>query len=188
MRLFDATGNTVDLELKNDSIFVPGAVIGRDTRCYMTLFSKSVEDSDLTWLLGNIVLADYYSVFDASPNTERGKDYVQVGLGLQNPETLIPEFNRPEEEEDNSGDNEEKEIIDPMHPDAHDGDEEPAGGGIGVVIVIIAIVAGIIIGVVVFQKRATADKKAQIFAQGGKRPLDSERQKLNTTADRKSVV
>lgn len=105
LRLFDYTGHTVDLELKNESIFVPGAVIGRDTRCYMSLFSKDVSDTDLTWLLGNIVLADYYSVFDATPTVEREKDYVQMGIGLQNPETLIPEFNRPDSGEGTDNEN-----------------------------------------------------------------------------------
>lgn len=69
-----------------------------------------------------------------------------------------------------------------MDPDAHNGEESAAAGDIGIIIVIVAVASGIIIGVVVYQKKATAEKKAQIFAQGGKRPeQNSERQKLNTT-------
>jgi hypothetical protein len=44
---------------------------------------ENEKDSDKLLLIGNIFMEDYYIVYDMSP-LEKGKDYIQVGIGLQN--------------------------------------------------------------------------------------------------------
>lgn len=56
-------------------------MIGGNT-CFIPIFGqKSLVDQ---WFLGNIVMSEYYTVFDMTPIDE-GKDYVRVGIAKANP-------------------------------------------------------------------------------------------------------
>jgi len=77
---------SVDLLMNNQYSFVPGNLVGdTEDRCYIPIFANTLdEDKDLsTWYLGNIFMKRYYSVFDMSPWSEDGEDYLHVGIGLQ---------------------------------------------------------------------------------------------------------
>lgn len=60
---------------------------GLSTQCYLGIFqSKEIEQD--TWYLGNILMEDYYVVYDATPADEQGLDYIQLGLA-RSVDTLI---------------------------------------------------------------------------------------------------
>jgi len=80
-------------ELDYDAFFNSGFFFGDATgsSCHVAIFKHNAEDMntvdyDLV-LIGNIFMKKYYVVYDMSP-LEKGKDYIQVGVGLQNDEFL----------------------------------------------------------------------------------------------------
>jgi len=52
--------------------------------CVLSVFRQSQGRKD-AWYLGNIVLANYYMVFDTTPQAEYGQDFIQVGFAPLNP-------------------------------------------------------------------------------------------------------
>ena len=84
--------STYKFELNYNSFFNAGIFFGDSVNtCYVVVFKHGAEDMntvdyDLV-LIGNIFMKDYYVVYDMSP-LEKGKDYIQVGIGLQNTKQL----------------------------------------------------------------------------------------------------
>lgn len=85
VNLTDSDGQVVSIELDRNSQFLAGKhineTLGEDT-CFIPVFGqKSLVDQ---WYLGNIVLSEYYTVFDMTPLDE-GDDFVRVGIAKANP-------------------------------------------------------------------------------------------------------
>lgn len=67
-------------------MLIPGNKLG-DTinTCYIGIF-KSSEIKQDTWYIGNVVMKDYYAVFDLTPADDEagGKaDFIQFGIGMK---------------------------------------------------------------------------------------------------------
>lgn len=45
-----------------------------------------------TWYVGNVFFAGRYLIFDQTPKTEHGKDYIQIGIGEEDPDADIGEI------------------------------------------------------------------------------------------------
>ena len=57
--------------------------------CYVGVFRSQVETQQNIWYLGNIVMNQFYMVFDASPYHTQNLDFFQVGIAPRNPVNLI---------------------------------------------------------------------------------------------------
>ena len=57
----------------------------KTSTCYIPIFNSNLKvgSEKSTVLIGNIFMKKYYLVFDMSP-LEKGRDYIQIGIGLQN--------------------------------------------------------------------------------------------------------
>ena len=61
------SGRTLGITLKTDD-------------CFFAVF-RSMNGYPTTWYIGNVFFAGRYLVFDQTPLTEHGKDYIQIGIG-----------------------------------------------------------------------------------------------------------
>lgn len=62
---------------------IPGSHFGdSDKHCYIPVFVSEDKDQRM-WYFGNRFLEEYYTVFDMTPHTERGENYIQVGFAKQ---------------------------------------------------------------------------------------------------------
>jgi hypothetical protein len=68
----------IDMDQRN--LLVPGNHMGgTSNQCYFAIFeSKEIEQDQ--WYFGNILMEDYYIVYDSTPADERGEDFVQLGI------------------------------------------------------------------------------------------------------------
>lgn len=83
-----APHGTVRLEIGGDKLFIPGEHVGLSSdRCVLGVFKQADARQD-AWYLGNLILGDYYLVFDMTPLTEHNRDFIQVGFAPMNPAGL----------------------------------------------------------------------------------------------------
>lgn len=54
-----------------------------DELCYLPIYGLRDDVTD-NWILGKVLMEQYYSVFDLSPNSEEG-DRIKIKIGLKNP-------------------------------------------------------------------------------------------------------
>lgn len=103
------------------------------------------------WYLGNIFMRNYYVSFDMSPYDEHGKDYLQIGIGMQSPADWVPQKHTEEEMaiKRNGGKNPNQVIDNNEKPPVADG--EGGGSGFAVFLLILLIVGGI--GFYVYKKK-----------------------------------
>ena len=86
INLTDSDGKVVKIELDRNSQFLTGnhlneTLLGENS-CFIPIFGQiSLVDQ---WFLGNIVLSEYYSVFDMTP-VENGEEFIRVGIAKANP-------------------------------------------------------------------------------------------------------
>lgn len=81
----ETSSNKFHIKIGGDKLFIPGGQVGLDdNRCILGAF-KQTEGRQDAWYLGNIVLADYYIIFDMTPMTELQKNFIQVGFAPMNP-------------------------------------------------------------------------------------------------------
>lgn len=71
-------GRTLGLDLKSDS-------------CYFAVF-RAMNGYPTTWYVGNVFFSGRYIVFDQTPKTEHNKDYIQIGIGEEDPDADIGEI------------------------------------------------------------------------------------------------
>jgi hypothetical protein len=66
------------IEIDENLMFIPGEQIRLNNKgkCYLSIFETPLNEI----YLGNIFMANYYVVFDMTPKSERGEDYIQIGL------------------------------------------------------------------------------------------------------------
>ena len=65
-------------------MFIGGNDIGRKpNRCFIPMLMHD-NFASRAWIVGSLVLNHYYTVFDMTPEDERGEGYIQVGLGERN--------------------------------------------------------------------------------------------------------
>jgi hypothetical protein len=77
-----------ELKLAASTFLVPGEQVGLSAgRCAIAAFKQTQGRQD-AWYLGNIILADYYMVFDMTPQSEHGEGFVQIGFAQMNPAGL----------------------------------------------------------------------------------------------------
>lgn len=77
------------LEIGGDKLFIPGEHVGLSAdRCVLGIFKQEGARQD-AWYLGNLILGDYYLVFDMTPLTEHDQDFIQVGFARMNPAGLV---------------------------------------------------------------------------------------------------
>jgi len=128
------------LKIEGDKLFIPGDEVGMPAdRCVLSVFRQTRGRKD-AWYLGNIVLADYYIVFDLTPQAEYGQDFIQVGFAPINAAGISYQ-EQPQEV-----------IAGPTAPTAGstgDGQAESSGGGGGavaavVVVLILIAIAGVL--------------------------------------------
>ena len=128
------------LKIEGDKLFIPGDEVGMPAdRCVLSVFRQTQGRKD-AWYLGNIVLADYYIVFDLTPQAEYGQDFIQVGFAPMNTAGITYQV-QPKEV-----------IAGPTTPTAGstgEGQAESSGGGGGavtavVVILMLAAIAGVL--------------------------------------------
>lgn len=91
IRLFDAS-QSVYYEIDGKDMLIPAKDLGDRTsnNCYVGVF-RSMNADQQTWYLGNLFMNKYYVVYDMTPYDEHGKDYIQVGIALQNTQQIIGE-------------------------------------------------------------------------------------------------
>ena len=59
-----------------ENLFISGSKLGdTDLTCYLPIFKASDDNSD-TWILGNLIMQDYYVVFDMTPFDERNETFI----------------------------------------------------------------------------------------------------------------
>ena len=82
--LFDEKNSTAFQIFVSEDALINGTAFG-DTQftCYMPVFRSNLKDQ-YTWYLGNVVLQQYYLVFDMTPYDEHSLDYIQIGIGPKN--------------------------------------------------------------------------------------------------------
>jgi len=56
--------------------------------CYVGVFRSLVPSQQTIWYMGNIVMNQFYMVFDMSP-LETGETFIQVGIAPRNPDNII---------------------------------------------------------------------------------------------------
>ena len=99
------------MELILEDYLVKGSHVGdSDEFCYCPVFIA--DDDSKIWYFGNMFLNDYYVVFDMTPYTERGENYMQMGFGKQTKTSLVLA--------PNGGD---------KYDEVYGSDEESGGGG-----------------------------------------------------------
>lgn len=143
---------TYQLYIGGDKLFIPGEQVGLGAdRCIMGVFKQTDGRQD-AWYLGNIILADYYMIFDMTPFTEHSQDFIQIGFAHMNPSGLTyqeypdipykppqPSPNQPESNDgaisSNSGNK--------NQASTPEGEEGGSGGGgaVAAVIIILLLIA-----------------------------------------------
>ncbi len=59
-----------------ENLFISGSKLGdTDLTCYLPIFKASDDNLD-TWILGNLIMQDYYVVFDMTPFDERNETFI----------------------------------------------------------------------------------------------------------------
>ena len=58
-----------------------------ETQCSLAMKSTA-QDND-KWVFGQQFIKKYYFVYDQTPSSEHGLEYIQIGYGLKNPENMI---------------------------------------------------------------------------------------------------
>ena len=98
------------------------------------------------WYLGNIFMKNYYVSFDMSPYDEHGKDYIQIGFGVQSTADWVPQEHTEEEKvtKANGG-------INSNAVNEKPGVGEEGGSGIAIILLLILIAGGV--GFFIYKKR-----------------------------------
>lgn len=73
----------IGLSLKFSEMLVDGEEFEDEGNCYLPFFTYAKEPMATDWKIGAILMQKYYWVFDATPSTELGLMYNQIGIGLE---------------------------------------------------------------------------------------------------------
>jgi hypothetical protein len=81
--------------------FVNGGKVGMsDNQCVLGIFPVEDGSQDI-WYLGNIFMQNHYTVFDMSPYTALGNDFLVIGLAKPNPLNPLLESKRDNQNNNN---------------------------------------------------------------------------------------
>lgn len=137
IRLFDNVNGYADLAMENADNFLDGEnVFDSQNKCFIPVFMhEGVGDM---WYLGNIFMRNYYVSFDMTPYDEHGKDYIQVGFGVQSTADWVPqEHTEMEKLIKENGGKDPRKVTNPQIPDGESG-----GSGVAVFLIILLILGG----------------------------------------------
>lgn len=67
--------NTEWLKLDQNNMWVDGTLVGDPGSCYYGLFKSLIADQK-TWIVGTMLLKEYYTIFDMSPYDDYNQDYI----------------------------------------------------------------------------------------------------------------
>ena len=69
-------------------MWVDGSLVGDPGSCYYGVFKSLIADQK-TWIVGTMLMKEYYTIFDMSPYDEFNQDYIQIGFARKNPMNVV---------------------------------------------------------------------------------------------------
>lgn len=78
-----------NFKFSSDRMLIPGSEVGdSDDKCYLAVFGQDEAKQD-AWYIGNVILSDYYVVFDmenyALTENNDAPESIQIGIAKKNP-------------------------------------------------------------------------------------------------------
>lgn len=143
VRVYDHVGAVYTIDVDGDDMWVSGYEIGLTTNpddalCAYKIFANKELDQE-HWFVGNQFLRQQYISFDMSPYAEGKEKYLNIGIGLKNP-NFQPDYSKqtitdsiapynPERNETTGGDGGDTPHVNPtpVNPDGGDGGTVPTG-------------------------------------------------------------
>lgn len=85
----DVNGNPVKMKLTHETMFLDAKAIDSSGqyRCFIPIMGQK-KGSDNMWFVGRQMLANYYTIFDATP-LDSGASKLRVGVAPVNPNDSI---------------------------------------------------------------------------------------------------
>ncbi len=84
----DMPNSPYTIDIPSTKLFIRGEDIDYSSdRCYLSIFGQEQGKQD-AWYIGNIILSEFYLVFDMTYYDNRMTDYLQVGMAPTNPNGL----------------------------------------------------------------------------------------------------
>ena len=81
----DTPDSPFTIEIPSTKLFIKGEDLDQSSdRCYLSIFGQEHGKQD-AWYIGNIILSEFYLVFDMTYYDNRMTDYLQVGIAPTNP-------------------------------------------------------------------------------------------------------
>ena len=172
--LTDSDGAEFVVAVGHERLFVDGDQISSRwaDRCYLTVFPNNIDSSQDNIYLGNIFLASYYVVYDATPADEHGWDFLQVGIA---PQAEAPPVLQEDEDTFTLHDGKEYTLDDDIPDDAGaetdgtgpaqpDGTGDDDDGEATAIVIVVATVVLILAGGVGIYCCSKQRKKKELFA------------------------
>lgn len=76
----DNDGEAYEINVSFADMLLDGPLIGEaENTCFLAVF-KSTEIEQNTWFMGNQMMRNHYTVFDATAADEKGEDYITFGI------------------------------------------------------------------------------------------------------------
>lgn len=188
---------TYQLYIGGDKLFIPGEQVGLGAdRCIMGVFKQTDGRQD-AWYLGNIILADYYMIFDMTPFTEHSQDFIQIGFAHMNPSGLTyqeypdipykppqPSPNQPESNDgaisSNSGNK--------NQASTPEGEEGGSGGGAVAAVIIILLLIALAAALFFFYRKRKLSKEESYPNYSKEEGSDDEARDNNSSRSKKEQI
>jgi len=92
--LVDSNNTQFDVQVPMRHLFIEGEELLQRYKgdCYLGIFANKDTSHQTSIYLGNLFMQEHYVVYDATPVDDYGWDFLQIGIGFQNAEPPIRQY------------------------------------------------------------------------------------------------
>ena len=74
--IYDELVTSPNYTIHEQDMLVEGSTFGETNTCYLAIFPVDNPQIDSVWYVGNVFMKKYYMVYDMTPPTEYGYEYL----------------------------------------------------------------------------------------------------------------